>query len=78
MGLLGGAAAIKNIHALVLGRRPGQLNGLWQFGNSGMPASVQDIAGGFGNGPSGEVGLKMSLKRSTLCRCTNTPLNFLQ
>lgn len=62
VALLGGAAAIKNMRALVLVRRPGQLTGFWQIGTSGMPAKVQDIAGGFGTGPTGEVGLKISLK----------------
>jgi hypothetical protein len=60
--LLGGAAAIKNMRFIVLVRRPGQLTGFWQIGTGGMPAKVQDIAGGFGTGPTGEVGLKISLK----------------
>jgi len=60
--LLGGAAAIKNMRFIVLVRRPGQLTGFWQIGTVGMPSKVQDIAGGFGTGPTGEVGLKISLK----------------
>ncbi len=60
--LLGGAAAIKNMRFIVLVRRPGQLTGFWQIGTVGMPAKVQDIAGGFGTGPTGEVGLKIMLK----------------
>ena len=60
--LLGGAAAIKNMRFIVLVRRPGQTTGFWQIGTVGMPAKVQDIAGGFGTGPTGEVGLKISLK----------------
>lgn len=61
-GLLGGAAAIKNMRFIVLIRRTGQATGFWQVGTVGMPAKVQDIAGGFGTGSTGEVGLKISLK----------------
>jgi len=60
--LLGGAAAIKNMRFIVLVRRTGQATGFWQIGTVGMPAKVQDIAGGFGTGSTGEVGLKISLK----------------
>ncbi len=60
--LLGSAAAIKNMRFIVLLRRAGQATGFWQIGTVGMPSKVQDIAGGFGTGPTGEVGLKISLK----------------
>ena len=60
--LLGGAAAIKNMRFIVLVRRPGQSIGFWQIGTVGMPAKVQDIAVSFGTGPTGEVGLKITLK----------------
>jgi hypothetical protein len=60
--VLGSAAAIKNTRYILLLRRPGQLTGFWQIGTVGMSAKVQDIAGGFGTGPTGEVGIKVSLK----------------
>ena len=59
---LGGAVVIKNSRYLVFVRRPGQLVGYWQIGSKGMTAKVQDIAGGFGSGATGEVGLMVSLK----------------
>lgn len=59
---MGGAAAIKNTRFLVLTRRIGQQTGFWQVGSVAMPAKVQDIAGGFGVGPTAEVGLKITLK----------------
>jgi hypothetical protein len=60
--VLGTAAAIKNTRYIVLVRRPGQLTGFWQIGTVGMPAKIQDIAGGLGTGPTGEIGIKVSLK----------------
>ena len=61
-GTIGGAAAIKNMRFMILVKRPGQLTGFFQIGSKGMPAKVQDIAGGLGTGPTGEIGLKISLK----------------
>ncbi|KAA8483754.1 hypothetical protein BDE36_1782 [Arcticibacter tournemirensis] len=60
--LIGGAAAIKNTRFILLIRRIGQTTGFWQIGCKAMPAKVQDIAGGFGVGPTAEVGLKITLK----------------
>ena len=60
--ILGTAAAIKNSRFIVLVRRPGQATGFWQIGSAGMPAKVQDITGGLSTGPTGEVGIKVSLK----------------
>lgn len=59
---LGGAAAIKNYRFIVLVRRVGQQTGFWQIGCKAMPAKVQDAAGGFGVGPTAEVGIKITLK----------------
>jgi hypothetical protein len=59
---LGGAAAIKNTRFIVLVRRTGQNVGFWQIGSGAMPAKVQDAAGGFGVGPTAEVGIKITLK----------------
>lgn len=60
--VLGTAAAIKNTRFIVLVKRPGQLTGFWQIGTVGMSAKVQDIPGGLGSGPTGEVGIKIMLK----------------
>jgi hypothetical protein len=59
---LGSAAAIKNMRFLLLVRRPGQDTGFYQIGTVGMPAKVQDMPGGLGVGPTGEVGIKITLK----------------
>ncbi len=59
---LGSAAAIKNFRFLALIRRPGQNAGFWQIGCKAMPAKVQDIPGGLGNGPTGEPGYRIQLK----------------
>jgi hypothetical protein len=58
----GGAVAMKNMRYIALVRRPGQLVGFWQIGSKAMPLKVQDIAGGFGTGPTGEVGFTFTLK----------------
>lgn len=59
---LGSAAAIKNFRFMVLLRRVGQTVGFWQIGSKAMPAKVQDIPGGLGNGPTGEPGYRIQLK----------------
>lgn len=61
-GALGSAAAIKNFRFMVLIRRVGQTTGFWQIGSKAMPAKVQDIPGGLGNGPTGEPGYRIQLK----------------
>lgn len=59
---VGSVAAIKNYRFIVLFRRVGQTVGFFQIGSGEMPAKVENAEGGAGNGPTGEPGVKITLK----------------
>lgn len=59
---LGSVTALKNYRFIILHRRVGQTAGFYQIGSKEMSAKVQDIAGGLGTGPTGEVGYRIQLK----------------
>lgn len=58
--LLGSATAIKNYRGIFLVRRIGQDEGFWQIGSHKIASYVRNIEGGFGTGPTGEVGVKFT------------------
>lgn len=58
---LGTATAIKNYRFIVLIRRPDQSTGFLQVGSKSIAAYVEAIDANLGTGPTGEVGIKITV-----------------
>lgn len=58
---LGTATAIKNYRFIVLIRRPDQESGFIQVGSKSIAAYVEGIDANLGTGPTGEVGIKITV-----------------
>ncbi|WP_285055149.1 hypothetical protein [Pedobacter ginsengisoli] len=59
---IGGIVSLKNFRGILFIRRPSQTTGFIQVGSKEMTLKMQDIPGGLGTGPGGEVGYKLTLK----------------